>query len=125
MAEFLDGYRPQTPRYDRLKAALADYRKIARAGGWKAIPEGPTLKPGMTDPRVGLLRDRLRLWGGGTRKVSRILIDNKVPRHHRLRVPLLVAEDQILWVAGLRRSNAAPVRSSTKRILSVQLLSQI
>ena len=27
------------------------------------IPEGDTLKPGMTDPRVGLLRQRLRLLG--------------------------------------------------------------
>jgi len=60
---FVGHYRPQTPRYDRLKTALARYRAIARSGGWASIPDGPTLKPGMTDPRVGPLRDRLGLWG--------------------------------------------------------------
>ena len=62
IAALLDGYLPQTVRYDRLKAALADYRALAAAGGWPAIPAGPTLKPGMTDPRVALLRDRLKAW---------------------------------------------------------------
>ncbi len=60
---FLQRYRPNTPRYDRQKAALAEYRALATQGGWQPIPEGPTLKPEMTDPRVGLLRARLRLWG--------------------------------------------------------------
>ena len=63
LASFIDGYRPQTDRYDRQKAALAEYRALALQGGWQAIPEGETLKPGMTDPRVGLLRQRLRLVG--------------------------------------------------------------
>jgi murein L,D-transpeptidase YcbB/YkuD len=60
---FIDGYRPQTERYDRQKVALAEYRALALQGGWQPIPEGETLKPGMTDPRVGLLRRRLRLLG--------------------------------------------------------------
>ena len=30
--------------------ALADYRLLAELGGWEPIPDGPTLKPGMTDP---------------------------------------------------------------------------
>ena len=59
----VDGYRPQTPRYDRAKAALAAYRTLAANGGWEKIPDGPTLKPGMSDPRIGLLRARLKLWG--------------------------------------------------------------
>lgn len=60
---FIDGYRPQTVRYDRQKVALAEYRALALQGGWEPIPEGETLKPGMTDPRVSLLRERLRLLG--------------------------------------------------------------
>jgi murein L,D-transpeptidase YcbB/YkuD len=63
LAAFVDGYRPQTVRYDRQKVALAEYRALALQGGWQAIPEGETLKPGMTDPRVGMLRKRLRLVG--------------------------------------------------------------
>ncbi len=60
---FIDDYRPQTVRYDRQKVALAEYRALALQGGWRPIPGGDTLKPGMTDPRVGLLRQRLRLVG--------------------------------------------------------------
>jgi len=60
---FVDGYRPQTVRYDRQKVALAEYRALALQGGWRMIPEGETLKPGMTDNRVRLLRQRLRLVG--------------------------------------------------------------
>jgi murein L,D-transpeptidase YcbB/YkuD len=63
LAAFVDGYRPQTPRYARQKVALAEYRALVRQGGWQPIPGGETLKPGMTDPRVGLLRQRLRLLG--------------------------------------------------------------
>ena len=63
LPSFIDGYRPQTVRYDRQKVALAEYRALALQGGWQPIPEGETLKPGMTDPRVGLLRERLRLVG--------------------------------------------------------------
>lgn len=59
----LQRYRPQTPRYERLKAALARYRELAAQGGWAPIAEGPVLKPGMTDPRVPALRQRLALWG--------------------------------------------------------------
>ncbi len=63
LADFIAGYRPQTVRYQRQKVALAEYRALALQGGWQPIPDGPTLKPGMTDPRVGQLRRRLRLLG--------------------------------------------------------------
>ncbi len=63
LVAYLRSYQPQTPRYDRLKAALADYRVLAARGGWAPIAGGPTLKPGMTDSRVAPLRARLRLWG--------------------------------------------------------------
>lgn len=63
LALFVDRYRPQSPRYDRLKVALADYRAMAELGGWSPIPDGPVLKPGMTDPRLGMVRRRLREWG--------------------------------------------------------------
>jgi L,D-transpeptidase YcbB len=59
IAAFVASYEPKQPEYLRLKAALADYRALAAAGGWPTIADGPTLKPGMTDPRVAQLRARL------------------------------------------------------------------
>ncbi len=55
--------RPQNPLYDQLRAALAGLRMVAAQGGWPLLAEGPTLKPGSDDPRVPLLRQRLRLVG--------------------------------------------------------------
>lgn len=59
LAAYLASFAPQTPNYTRLKEALATYRMVAAAGGWSRIAEGPSLKPGMSDPRVPALRQRL------------------------------------------------------------------
>jgi murein L,D-transpeptidase YcbB/YkuD len=55
----LDAVRPALPSYARLIAALGEYRGIAARGGWQNVPAGPSLKPGMTDPRVVAVRQRL------------------------------------------------------------------
>ncbi|NNE22040.1 MAG: L,D-transpeptidase family protein [Rhizobiales bacterium] len=60
---YLKTVQPQTPRYDRLKVKLADYRKIAAAGGWPLVPTGKTLKPGDSDPRVPVLARMLEIVG--------------------------------------------------------------
>jgi murein L,D-transpeptidase YcbB/YkuD len=54
---------PQQPVYQHLKASLARYRGIAAEGGWPRVPDGPTLKPGMRDERVTVLRKRLEATG--------------------------------------------------------------
>jgi len=61
--KFIDGLPPQTPQYARLIKALADYRAIEARGGWKPVPGGPTLKPGMTNPRLAKIRERLMASG--------------------------------------------------------------
>ncbi len=54
---------PHTPRYERLRLALADYKRIAADGGWPAVSKGGTLKPGATGPRVAQVRRRLAATG--------------------------------------------------------------
>jgi murein L,D-transpeptidase YcbB/YkuD len=49
--------------YENLRAALAEYREIEAQGGWPAIPEGPVLKPGTTDDRLGAIARRLAITG--------------------------------------------------------------
>ncbi|MGB2957562.1 MAG: L,D-transpeptidase family protein, partial [Bacteroidota bacterium] len=61
--QFLERTKPTAPYYVRLKKALADYRAIQEAGGWEAVPEGQTLKPGMTDRRIPAIRERLAVTG--------------------------------------------------------------
>ncbi|MEZ5933094.1 MAG: L,D-transpeptidase family protein [Alphaproteobacteria bacterium] len=60
---FVAGYRPRHIDYWRLKGKLADYRAIAKAGGWGGVEPGPLLEVGMTNSRVGQLRMRLRRTG--------------------------------------------------------------
>jgi murein L,D-transpeptidase YcbB/YkuD len=56
-------YAPRLTPYQLLMDALARYRALAAAGGWRAVPPGPTLKAGMRDPRVTALRARLAAGG--------------------------------------------------------------
>jgi murein L,D-transpeptidase YcbB/YkuD len=53
------GFRPQATFYLGMRKALANYRKIQAEGSWPHMPAGVTLKPGMTDTRVIILRERL------------------------------------------------------------------
>jgi L,D-transpeptidase YcbB len=57
--------RPLDEQYDALQAALARYRELAERGGWREVPEGPTLKPGdsTTVDRALALRKRLAIEG--------------------------------------------------------------
>lgn len=59
LGAYLASFAPGTPNYARLKQALAAYRAVAAAGGWSTVAGGESLKPGMSDPRVPSLRQRL------------------------------------------------------------------
>jgi murein L,D-transpeptidase YcbB/YkuD len=59
----VDQVRPDHWMYAAGRAALAAHRGIAALGGWPPLPGGQTLKPGMLDARVPLLRERLALSG--------------------------------------------------------------
>ena len=63
LADVFKKIRPQLKSYNLMRAALKRYREIQEAGGWEPIPEGPTLKVGMTDERIPKLRKRLAVTG--------------------------------------------------------------
>ena len=54
---------PRVAIYRGLQSYLAKYRKLAEAGGWPRVPDGPTLRPGATDERLPLLSRRLVVTG--------------------------------------------------------------
>jgi tRNA(Ile)-lysidine synthase len=66
--------------------------------------------------------DRLSAFGGGERRLKSLLIDAKIPRWERGRVPVVEADGEIVWVAGLRRAAAAPVTATTRRVLELHLV---
>ncbi|PYM45658.1 MAG: hypothetical protein DME14_20055, partial [Candidatus Rokuibacteriota bacterium] len=66
--------------------------------------------------------DRFTPFGGVERKLKDFLIDAKVPRWERDRVPIVEAAGEIVWLGGLRRGAAAPVVTRTRRILELALV---
>jgi murein L,D-transpeptidase YcbB/YkuD len=64
LAPVLASYQPQQPQYKALKKALAEARgQTTQEVEVVRVPEGPSLKPGMNDPRVAVLRKRLNIAG--------------------------------------------------------------
>ena len=55
----LQALAPASPAYALLKKGLAQLRGVQRAGGWKTVSPGPTLRTGDRGPRVEELRARL------------------------------------------------------------------
>jgi len=55
----------------------------------------------------------------GSKKLKDYFIDEKVPRDERDRVPLVVDDENILWVVGYRTSELYRVTDKTKRILLI------
>jgi murein L,D-transpeptidase YcbB/YkuD len=61
--------------FNLMRQALSRYRTLDVAGGWPVIPAGETLKPGMGDNRIPLIRERLSLtddYKGGESQNSNI-----------------------------------------------------
>jgi len=55
--------KPLFPLYDKLLTALKKYQDIVSNGGWDVLPDFKNLKPGMKDPVVPALRERLATEG--------------------------------------------------------------
>ncbi len=67
--------------------------------------------------------DRLRCLGlGGEKKVQDLLVDAKVPREARPRVPVVRCPWGIAWVVGLRIDERAAVTPRTRRVLHLRAL---
>jgi L,D-transpeptidase YcbB len=51
--------RPDNFRYELFRAAMLKLVTQAQTGEWPKLPDGPVLKPGASDPRIPILRQRL------------------------------------------------------------------
>ena len=67
--------------------------------------------------------DRFSPFGGdGERRLKSFLIDQKIPRWERGRLPLVEADGRILWVGGVRRGGEAPITTHTRQVLELALI---
>jgi murein L,D-transpeptidase YcbB/YkuD len=91
--EFISDLKPRDEFYNQLKAILAQYQRIKNEGGWQPIPDGPTLKKGMEDDRLKLVRKRLLTTGdlAGTASIESAIFDDELEqavRHFQQRYGL-------------------------------------
>ena len=62
--KFLAGFEPKNRHYQALKRMLKAYTTAIEQGiNWPVIPQGATLKPGQSDPRLSKVRELLALTG--------------------------------------------------------------
>jgi tRNA(Ile)-lysidine synthetase-like protein len=103
-------------------------QRRGRPAGWTP-PRDPRVAvfdadrvPGTVLVRARRTGDRVAPLGGPEwRRLKTLLIDAAVPRWERARVPILEADGDILWVAGVRRGRAAAVTDATTRLWEVAL----
>ena len=107
----------------QLKAKLLannnlNHQRIRQAIPWEVYLDADVVgehailrprRPGDTFYPLGL--------DGHRKKVNEFMINEKIPADQRDYIPLLVANDQILWVCGYRPDERARVRATTQRIL--------
>ena len=55
----------------------------------------------------------------GTKKLKDYFIDEKVPKELRDRIPLIVDDEDILWVVGYRTNDLYRITKKTKTVLSI------
>ncbi len=68
--------------------------------------------------------DRLQLGGGGTKLVSDILIDAKVPRDRKRNVHVLSDAQRVLWLCGWRIDGGSKACGTSHRILRFDWLGE-
>jgi murein L,D-transpeptidase YcbB/YkuD len=102
--EGLRALPPAHPEYRALRAALADHRKLVEAGiEWPIVPDGPSLRPGMSDATVvPVLRARLAASGEYTGQVR--------TKSHRYDPPLVEAVRKFQETHGLAQDGVVGPR---------------
>lgn len=65
--------------------------------------------------------DKMKPFGmHGSKKVSDILTDAKIPAHQKPTTLVLLSNEKIIWVVGVRASKTCSVTSKTKRIYAIE-----
>jgi len=56
----------------------------------------------------------------GTQKLKKFFIDKKVPRNERIKCPILLSRNKIIWVVGHRADESVKMTPSTRNVLKVE-----
>ena len=107
--QLIDQLRPNHPYYESLRQGLRQYRAIREQGGWPSIPAGSTLKPGMIDFRVPVIRERLIVSGelAAEHSVSEVYDDTLTEAVKRFQHHHALTTDGVIGPATLAAMNVS------------------
>lgn len=57
---------------------------------------------------------------GNRKKLTRCMIDDKIPGEDRERIPLVTAGNEVLWIAGGRMNTGCGITAQTQRVLQIE-----
>ncbi len=122
----LPGITPLPDTNWQLKANLLPLhslspQRISQADRWEAYLDADVVghRPILRTRQPGDVFFPLGL-GGHSKKINEFLINEKVPAEWRDCIPLLVANNKVLWVCGYRPDERACIRSTTQRVLHLK-----
>jgi murein L,D-transpeptidase YcbB/YkuD len=111
VADVLDSFNPPHAGYKALKAKLAEVRNRAGEPARVRIATGKTLRPGMEDPRVPPLRERLGIAAADNNIYDKALSDavKAFQRQHDLSANGFLTSSTVDALNGPRRDHDADV----------------
>jgi tRNA(Ile)-lysidine synthase len=56
----------------------------------------------------------------GTKKVSDLFVDKKIPRQHKYSYPLILNGESVVWVCGLRMADPFKITKNTRRAVHIR-----
>lgn len=90
------------------KTLYVDFEKIPSGAVWRQRRGGDVFRP----------------FGGGVKKLKKFLIDKKIPRLQRDKLPCLCYNNTIYIVAGIEISEDVRVTQTTRRVAAVQFVGE-
>jgi tRNA(Ile)-lysidine synthase len=102
----------------RLEGTVVDGVPPRPRDAWEALFDADELSGSCIYIRTWATGDTIRPIGlHGTKLISDVFGEAKIPRHRRSRWPLLCLNGEIAWVIGIRRAQIAAVSHNTTRTL--------
>jgi tRNA(Ile)-lysidine synthase len=96
-----------------LLASLDEYKAALDAHIIKGQIRIRTIKPGDRISPLGM---------DGSLKVSDLFINNKIPQPARKNWPLIVDDEKVIWVVGLRVAEVCRITTSTKKVIRLRAI---
>jgi tRNA(Ile)-lysidine synthase len=103
--EFVES--PIDIKLDNRETAFIDYGRISPPLVIRTVMAGDRIQP------LGMR---------GTKKIKSVFIDEKIPWRHRKEIPLLLDQEAVLWIVGLRLSERVKITEKTRQILKVEFV---